>query len=919
MKKLYFFAAFFTIQLFFAQENMVDVKLNIYNYGASSRPTRLTEFNGNILFSAFREERNGGNELWKHNIETDKSSIIKNYSQTPSSYITRIKSNIVKFNGKIYYIGTENGAANNQLWESDGTTIGTKLIKHLFNSSLGDTQKNLFIFNGKIFIVTDDQIWASDGTGSGTVLLTENRYNYKFFSLNNKLYFFQNSYENNVLMVTDGTTVGTKIFKSFEPTLTLNYTNDEIIVFQDHLYFIAKLNGTKSLWRSDGTEEGTNAFMPTSVNILRGETLPDKFVFYDDSNNLWSSDGTAANTSLYKTLPAVIQKMFTFKNDLYIDTAAEFYKTDGTAANTLVHNFTDNDATLNYYTQSSQKNYLFLKEQYEYNNDTYIWDGSATIPTKLNFAKSYTRATDYLEINNEVYYQGYSSKNGEEIYKYNFATKNEKLVTDINFVYDSRVTGYLKIDNNLFFSAVADSFPGQKQLFKKDLLTGETHQISNFTTEVTEGENSLKVGNYYYAYSYGTSLGFYRSDGSSENTQTIMMTGKIQGFFNFNDHAVIYLTRTNQKIHLYLLENNASEPVLLKEQAYTDYLPAANGAVINNELYFVFPDSNKHLSIWKTDGTAQNTVKRIEFPYDNLQQLKILGTTNSKVIFYKYTGAEYNKFQLYSSNGNIGDINLLSTLNAEPVDKTAVFKDKLFFLAGSSLSSTDGTIAGTQSVRDVGPYNYNWLLFKNCGKNLYAMLDNSLWRTDGTAGGTMIIVSNMNPNEMVCHKDYLYTSTFGKAQLFRTDGNRNKNIYINVNVKENNTQVDEQHEVLNVGFTDMYSDEKTIYFTGYGNKTDYQQYVVLNELPQYLATNESTELNKKFSIQIYPNPSVAEINVKTTNGELIKKIQIIDGSGKVVLTSLTEKNIDISKLNQSVYFVKIYTDSEIYTSKLIKK
>ncbi|MGV8915347.1 MAG: T9SS type A sorting domain-containing protein [Kaistella sp.] len=70
---------------------------------------------------------------------------------------------------------------------------------------------------------------------------------------------------------------------------------------------------------------------------------------------------------------------------------------------------------------------------------------------------------------------------------------------------------------------------------------------------------------------------------------------------------------------------------------------------------------------------------------------------------------------------------------------------------------------------------------------------------------------------------------------------------------------------------------------------------------------------------MYPNPSVAEINVKTTNGELIKKIQIIDVSGKVVLTSLTEKNIDISKLNQSVYFVKIYTDSEIYTSKLIKK
>ena len=637
------------MQLYFAQENNVDVKLNIYNYGASGRPTRLTEFNGNILFSGFREEQNGGNELWKYDMETDKSSIIKNYSQTPSSYITRIKSNIVKFNGKIYYIGTENGAANNQLWESDGTTEGTKLIKQLYNSSLGDTLQNLFIFNGKIFIITDDQIWASDGTTAGTSLLTENRYNYKFFSLNNKLYFFQNSYENNVLMVTDGTTTGTKIFKSFQPTLSLNYTNDEIIVFQNNLYFIAKLNGTKSLWKSDGTEEGTTAIMPTSVNILRGETLPDKFIYYDEGQNLWSSDGTVENTSIYKSLTSTIQKTFKFKNEIYIDTTTGFLKTDGTEANTQVQTFTDNDAARNYYAQSSQKNHLFLRESYEYNPDIWIWDGGPQNAEKLNFATNFGRPTDFLEIGDDIYFQGTNDLNGSEIFKYNTTSKQEKLVTDINFTYSSNPAGYTAIGDNLFFTAATNNL-SRKQIFKKNRITGVTAQVSNFATDPGWANYALQVGSYYYAYDYSYNQGFYKSDGTTSNS-SIITTGEIIDFFNFNDHAVIYILRTNSKLSVYKLENDSNEPILLKEQATNTYLYSGKGGMVNGKLYFVFLDNNNHLSIWKSDGTPENTVKSIEFPYDNLQKLKIMGTVDSKLIFYKYTGAVYNQYNLYSSDG----------------------------------------------------------------------------------------------------------------------------------------------------------------------------------------------------------------------------------------------------------------------------
>lgn len=934
MTKIYLFLYLFTISLFTAQ-NTLNVKLNVTNFSGSGTPTHLTELQGNILFSGIRPRENGGNELWLYNTQTNRSSTVKNFKQGSDNYDNRIKSNIVKFNNKTYFVATENQDANNQLWESDGTTEGTKIVKHLYNSSYSNAVHKCFVMNNKLFIVTDYQLWSSDGTASGTIPLADINYNYKYYSFKGKVYYWQNFYDKDVLMVTDGSLEGTKVFKTFQRTNTSGAVNNGIITSQEYLYFVAKLNGVKSLWKTDGTEEGSQSIIPLELVTLKGEELDNKIVFYDESNKLWMSEGTAENTSAYKTLTSTVEGLFKYKNKIYVDTNQGFLKTDGTAENTFNHTFSADDDKLSYYTKSNEDNFLFLKSTVQYSSDVYIYDNTSPIK-KLQYVRSYFLPDDFLEQGNNIYYSGYTDLSGNELYRFNTADKTETLVSDINFVFSSEPHAYLAVNDHLFYLATPSSQAG-KQLFTRNIQSGETKRISNFTTSASS-KRTEKVGDYYYAYDKFGTPGIYKSDGTAENTHLINPQGRIYDFFNFNDNSVIYITESNTHYTVYKLDNNSTVPIILVQRPVFSsgvYVSkTSHGAIINNTLYFSFFDENKHWSIWKTDGTPENTVKTIGFPYENLETLKILGTVNSKLIFYKSTNVEWGNYDIYSSDGTQANTEMIQSQTNRLSTYTENFEGKLYFLGtanpGMNLFSTDGTASGTKIVRSVGlgyfsttsEYNLNNLL-KKCGPNLFILNpDNkALWRSNGTTGGTYEISKNTTFDEMTCNKDYLYTTYFpegGVPQILQSDGNRSNTKFFTPNIVGTNTETDEVHSLQKVAFKNIASDGTRIYFTGYGNKTDYHQYVVVDELPQYLSTNGDISSQSNIPI-IYPNPSSDVINVKMTNNELIRKIEIIDATGKIVLTSLYEKNINIKKLTKSLYFVKIYTDSKIYTSKLLKK
>jgi hypothetical protein len=70
------------------------------------------------------------------------------------------------------------------------------------------------------------------------------------------------------------------------------------------------------------------------------------------------------------------------------------------------------------------------------------------------------------------------------------------------------------------------------------------------------------------------------------------------------------------------------------------------------------------------------------------------------------------------------------------------------------------------------------------------------------------------------------------------------------------------------------------------------------------------------ALDIYPNPAIDRLLVKTSHSNSV--ISIIDISGKVVFNT-TLKVIDISHLNKGVYFVREESNAGILTNKFIKQ
>ena len=84
-----------------------------------------------------------------------------------------------------------------------------------------------------------------------------------------------------------------------------------------------------------------------------------------------------------------------------------------------------------------------------------------------------------------------------------------------------------------------------------------------------------------------------------------------------------------------------------------------------------------------------------------------------------------------------------------------------------------------------------------------------------------------------------------------------------------------------------------------------------------IETNINT-LNEN-NISIYPNPTSSTISLQTL--ETVHSVSITDITGKIVFTQLKiqiNEIIDISQLKNGIYFIKIKTDKEIITNKIIK-
>ncbi|MDQ2751974.1 MAG: hypothetical protein M3R72_03030, partial [Bacteroidota bacterium] len=399
----------------------------------SSDPDKFFVFNNLLYFTA--DDGVHGRELWASDGSANNATLVADIDGASTS---SIGDNVSFFqNGStIFFLATSNNVKGLYRLPS----AGVSLIKNDFTGSINldglfttaaignktvftvDTSKLIINTGGGNVSVTDStavQIWATDGTPGGTQLLhtfISNSQVSGFITpvlFKGLLYFNYADTTTSAIWTTDGTPGNTVLFKTFDVDKSDSSLFGLLfsVIINNKLYFngYAKQTGGE-LWSTDGT--AANTVLVKDINPGPGSSEPIPLVntaaftkYYTNGNStsftyqqfftpfngkiyftatdgthgneLWSTDGTTANTSLVKDINPGngngvndgVSAFYTTSGIYFTGndgtTGNEPWVTDGTSAGTkLVYNINPDG---NMVTNDSHPSYLFV-----YNNQLYL-------------------------------------------------------------------------------------------------------------------------------------------------------------------------------------------------------------------------------------------------------------------------------------------------------------------------------------------------------------------------------------------------------------------------------------------------------------------------------------------------------------------------------------------------------------------
>lgn len=289
---------------------------------------------GNTLYFSCANNGKEDLELWTSDGTALGTKLVKDINAgVASSYV----QSITEFNGKAYFFA-DDGIHGLELWRSDGTEAGTNLVMDINKKadssilsyidktvSIVDNPAPLKVSNNKLYFFADDgihgyELWKSDGTEIGTSLVKDIvPGSASAFSYHNTT----NPYSHAPILATLN---GLLYFPAYNPA---NYNNT-----------LDSSNNVSYLWKTDGTEQGTTLVNPNAKSIqtpLYLTTVQDKLLFFSDGTMLstpaksqfWYSDGSESGTQPLNEICAnncqnsgwlafASKPIYIFKNKAYI-------------------------------------------------------------------------------------------------------------------------------------------------------------------------------------------------------------------------------------------------------------------------------------------------------------------------------------------------------------------------------------------------------------------------------------------------------------------------------------------------------------------------------------------------------------------------------------------------------------------------
>lgn len=446
------------------------------------------------------------------------------------------------------------GIHGTELWRTDGTASGTRLVRDIWPGSGTSRPHSLIRLGDKVAFVAESgsynfQLWISDGTENGTSSLTLPFVGTEYFNANpqnltvidNWLYFTAGHNApaggHRAMYRTNGTTPGTVLvtpeWQQGEPALV---PTGPPVKFQSKLFFpMNSAYREVELWTSDGTPAGTQMF--ANINAVSSSEVRDLIVsgnrlyFTAEGVNpdgtrtgreLWVSDGTVSGTMMLADIMAgagesSIGELTDVNGVLYFSAAVDtgnrsasqtLWKSEGTPATTV--QMAPASTLRSPVNLLASQGRLFFNA-YDGQSAEELWIADALGVRRIKdilpgTSRDGSNPRGFVELGGLIYFAAISSV-GRELWQTDGTTDGTQLVLDITRDNQSSNPVFLTTFNeSLLFSAKTNKYgdelylyqpprtPNNDDLTEGNLVGWSTFAADNAVATVVLDTTRVQVG-----------------------------------------------------------------------------------------------------------------------------------------------------------------------------------------------------------------------------------------------------------------------------------------------------------------------------------------------------------------------------------------------------------------------------------------
>jgi ELWxxDGT repeat protein len=508
---------------------------------------------------------------------------------------------------------------------------------------------------------------------------------------------------------------------------------------------------------------------------------------------VWRSDGTAAGTFRLKDIKpgpygSDPSNLVDVHGTLYFTAGGATWRTDGTPAGTLP---VPGNPPLRSATVVGDKIFAIGYDD-QHGDQLWVTDAAGPRMVKQIFPGTYgSNFFNFTPFGDRLLFTATDGVHGRELWQSDGTADGTSMLADLTpGAASSSIFNITPVGGAAYFVlARADN---TSELWKTDGTPGGTTRVD---TPAPPTRDLRVFGN---TLLYATETQLWRTDGTRDGTVLLKQFPAWNGYgwpstyFSAEYDGAFYFAGAGsqeQGYEFWRTDGTPAGTVLVRDldpRPYTGSWPSYF-TVVGGSLYFVARAEGTGAELWKSDGTAEGTTLVAEtipgpapLPSDP-QPFPLLKLNDSTLMFVADDGVHGR--ELWRSDGTAAGTFLVKDINSAPLSSNPRWLtrsgDNVFFAATTSsprlgdaavttgLWKTDGTAAGTVQVSTVEPYEkpppdsytlpLNRTIMADVNGTLYfagrsttrpfeTATDTELWKSDGTAAGT-VRVADIHPTD----------------------------------------------------------------------------------------------------------------------------------------------------------------------------